>query len=565
MEVDAARKVPLALLVVGLWVWTAKADDSGLEAGADSVDPPMACIGEEDLSPLLEAEPRDQRVIGRIVVRVGNVFDPEDPEEDNLAFRTANRLHRRTRDQVIHQQLLFQPGAPFSGRLLEESERLLRANRYLYEAEICPFRVRGNLVDLLITTRDVWTLIPSIGYKRAGGASSTRFEVEDYNFLGTGSEIVVKYQTTVDRDISLYRYRDPSLRGSRTKLEVAFEDNSDGGLLSLDLRRPFYSLDSRWTSGFTAYAEERVDSLYQRGETVNQLGHEIDFAEAFFGRSSGLRQGWVRRWTTGFSFQRHQFSQPEDSAFATPPPPGRTLAYPWIGFEALQDKFVEATQLEKIGRTEDLNTGTSFRGRLGWSSSSFGANEDTAVFSLDARRGWTPRDSVLILTGTGAGGRVGSDGLENFRLQGSARLFWRNLGRHLFFVRLGLDASRKLDPERQLLLGGDNGLRGYPLRFQDGDRRFLLTLEQRFFSQRHFFKLLRVGGAVFLDLGRAWFHGDEARSNNSPVLKDLGLGLRFSSSRSGTANVIHLDVAFPLDGNSSIDRVQWLVSTKETF
>ncbi|MCH9651694.1 MAG: hypothetical protein K0U98_25935 [Deltaproteobacteria bacterium] len=565
MAVDLARKVPLALLVLGQWAWTAGAKDPGLEAVAGSVAPPMLCIGEEDLSLLLRAEPQDKLVIGQTVVRVGNVFDPEDPEENHLAFRTANRLHRKTRDQVIHQQLLFQPGAPFSSRLLEESERLLRSNRYLYEAEICPFRVRGNEVDLLITTRDVWTLIPSISYKRAGGASSTRFEVEDYNFLGTGSEIVLKYQTSIDRDISLYRYRDPSLRGSRTKLEVAFEDNSDGGLLSLDLHRPFYSLDSRWTSGLTAYSEERVDSLYQSGEIVDQLAHEIDFVEAFFGRSSGLRQGWVQRWTSGFSLERHQFSPPEDSTFTAPPPPGRTLAYPWIGFEALQDKFVETTQLEKIGRTEDLNIGMSFQGRLGWSSSAFGADQDMAVFSLQARRGWTPGESVLILTGAGAGGRVGSDGFENFRLQGDARLFWRNLGRHLFFVRLGLDASRKLDPERQLLLGGDNGLRGYPLRFQDGDRRFLLTLEQRFFSKRHIFKLLRVGGAVFFDLGRAWFHGDESHSNSSPILKDLGLGLRFSSSRSGTANVIHLDVAFPLDANSSIDRVQWLVSTKETF
>jgi hypothetical protein len=29
--------------------------------------------------------------------------------------------------------------------------------------------------------------------------------------------------------------------------------------------------------------------------------------------------------------------------------------------------------------------------------------------------------------------------------------------------------------------------------------------------------------------------------------------------------MIHLDVAFPLDRDPSIDSVQWLVSTRETF
>ncbi len=36
-----------------------------------------------------------------------------------------------------------------------------------------------------------------------------------------------------------------------------------------------------------------------------------------------------------------------------------------------------------------------------------------------------------------------------------------------------------LDPEEQLLLGGDSGLRGYPLRYQAGKARALAVIEQR--------------------------------------------------------------------------------------
>jgi hypothetical protein len=45
----------------------------------------------------------------------------------------------------------------------------------------------------------------------------------------------------------------------------------------------------------------------------------------------------------------------------------------------------------------------------------------------------------------------------------------------------------------------------------------------------------------------------------------LGFGLRLGNSRSGLGNIIHIDIAFPLDGDPSIKRVQFLVTTKATF
>ena len=65
--------------------------------------------------------------------------------------------------------------------------------------------------------------------------------------------------------------------------------------------------------------------------------------------------------------------------------------------------------------------------------------------------------------------------------------------------------AEKLDPETQLLLGGDTGLRGYPLRYQAGDRRGSSSWSSAFFSDRELFHVLHLGAAVFYDVGRAWF------------------------------------------------------------
>ena len=97
-------------------------------------------------------------------------------------------------------------------------------------------------------------------------------------------------------------------------------------------------------------------------------------------------------------------------------------------------------------------------------------------------------------------------------------------------------------------------------------RRHNICLEpgKRFFSNRELFHLVHVGAAAFFDAGRAWFEDDPFADSNE-LLRDVGVGLRLGSSRSSSGAMIHLDIAYPLDGDDSIDRLQWLVRTSETF
>ena len=121
-----------------------------------------------------------------------------------------------------------------------------------------------------------------------------------------------------------------------------------------------------------------------------------------------------------------------------------------------------------------------------------------------------------------------------------------------------------MDEDNQFLIGGESGLRGYPSRIQDGSRRFLFTVEQRFYSDWHIFQLIHVGGAIFFDVGRAWTPGVNPQRYDG-VLKDAGFGLRFTSSRSTSGSVLHADVAYAIDGGDDIDKVQFNVSTEARF
>jgi hypothetical protein len=45
----------------------------------------------------------------------------------------------------------------------------------------------------------------------------------------------------------------------------------------------------------------------------------------------------------------------------------------------------------------------------------------------------------------------------------------------------------------------------------------------------------------------------------------VGFGLRLALTRSASRKVIHIDVAFPLNGDPTIDDVQFLLESRRSF
>ncbi|MEJ1966928.1 MAG: hypothetical protein WDO56_37475 [Gammaproteobacteria bacterium] len=202
--------------------------------------------------------------------------------------------------------------------------------------------------------------------------------------------------------------------------------------------------------------------------------------------------------------------------------------------------------------------------RLGYASDSFGSDRNAWVFEGSLSRGFVPDDRQRLLFSSTLAGRRDSSGFADVQGGVEARYYFRQSPRRLLFLGASVDAGSSLDLDHQILLGGDNGLRGYPLRYQAGEGRWRVTAEQRVYSNWYPFRLFNVGGAVFADVGRTW-GANPGGTPSRGILKDLGFGLRLGNSRSALGNVLHVDIAVPLDGGSDIQKVQFLVSTQRSF
>jgi len=503
--------------------------------------------------------------IGEIRFDARKLFDTAADDEDTSLSRLANRLHVTTRQRTIEDQLLFKSGDLYQGGLLEESARILRDTRYLRDALIRPVSYHDGVVDVDVTTQDVWTFNPGISFGRTGGANSSGVELEELNFLGTGTQLGVGFKSEVDRDSKYVHYRDRQLASTWWDLDTTYSDNSDGRLAQFALDHPFYSLGSRWAGGVSLLDDQRTDSRYDLGEIVDQFETRQKGATIYWGRSGGLRDGWARRLSFGVTYDEHAFGAVPGAETAPLLLPGdRTLAYPWIGAEWVQDAFRTARNRDQIEKTEDYSLGWRARAQLGYASESFGSDRNAVMFSGSVSKGLSLSERQSLFFGVDADGRLENGDVAGGLLEAEGRYYFRQSPRRVLFLALSTSVGSNLDADQQILSGGDSGLRGYPLRYQSGEGRWLFTAEQRLFSNWYPLQMFNVGGAVFYDMGATWGH-DPLGAPSQGLLRDVGFGLRFGNSRSALGNVLHLDVAYPLDGDPSVKSVQFLIQTKKSF
>jgi len=502
-------------------------------------------------------------VIGNVRITNGDVFDPSRPEEEGLFYRLVNALHIQTREEVIRRQLLLHAGDPYSQDAVAETERLLRTNKYLQRVEIKPTGVENGSVDLEVLTADTWTLSPDISYTYKGGASTGGFELEEANLLGTGSDIKLGYKSRVERNQAYFGYRDGQLGASRMELDLWAAHADDGSSYRFLLAQPFYALNSHRAGGVYLERFDQVDPLYQLGEVYDEVGHAARRVEVFYGWSDGLAGNHVSRFKTGLGFDTHRFTGVDDRERSSNAPPDRRDVYPFVAWEWLENHYETTRNADNIGRVEDRFLGTRVAARLGYASRLLGSDAAAWLYALDAQRSVKLFGDTVMLRG-GLHGRQASQEPDSYRFETAARWYHRQSPGRLLYAELSGAVAEQADPDQQLTIGGDNGLRGYPMRYQAAKAVAMFTLEQRFYTDWYPFRLFRVGATAFVDIGKAWGTYGPPDSDLG-LLSDVGVGLRIGSPRSSHGNMVHVDVAYPLNGPPDIGHLQFTIETGRSF
>lgn len=509
----------------------------------------------------------DQATITSIRFVRQNVF----PHKNYWLARQANRFNILTSRRALQAALPFATGDTVSGRVLAEAERILRAKSFLYDAVILVRERCDDDIALDIITREVWTLTPGVGFNRSGGDNETNVSLSDVNFLGSGKSLSVEYSDDRDRSGASLSFDDPNINGSRWAAQLAATENDDGQRYGASLSRPFFSLDTRLAFGLDLDHFVRIRDLEFLGRDTFELDVESDAANLFMARSRGRDKGWIDRQFLGVRYLDEDIRFPQ--TFPDVAQIDRRFAYPYIGWQRIQERFEERRDVRRVGITEDVQLGWTSYVELGWSSERTGGDGEYLLAQGSGMFREFLNDKHLLSLSAEFRGRYDLDSsqAEDVIVELNGAVLLQQAPKWRFETSASYVHTENLQPDKQLTLGGDTGLRGYPSRYQPGDRRLLLTLEQRYYSDAQVFGLLRVGYAAFLDLGRAWFD-DEAPAWVPPrdgdhfdTLANVGFGLRLESIRTRRDRVFHIDIARPLVDGPGVDTWELTLSGKQRF
>ena len=286
-------------------------------------------------------EPYAGKTIGDITIERQQVFDPG----GNRLERMANKTHMLTRDRVVRRDLLFRSGDKLDPQLIVRNKQLIRSRDYISDIDVTvlPDAVDSTRVNLLITTRDSWTVSVDGGWHSEG---RTMVGLSDANIFGSGNKL--KFMTNFSRkDFSyggnMVEYEIPNLLGTFYTAEIGGGRDFYNSTLNMGLRKEFlkptdYEIGLTYSdiARMTAENPAKIFGLYPR-KGVIQPGSDADLVVIRPDSSHVIDAGTQKQYVDYNPYQgmvvshkvRHVFLRGqkiiEDGAFKTDVPAGNYL------------------------------------------------------------------------------------------------------------------------------------------------------------------------------------------------------------------------------------------------
>ena len=315
----------------------------------------------------------------------------------------------------------------------------------------------------------------------------------------------------------------------------------------------FRGLDETWGYDAGAVSFDQVQPLYESGEQVGGLQHRRKHFAAQGGHAIMRRRSSALRAYLGV---RSEFDDVEVEV--------RDFGIAQTGLVFTQHRFRQLRWIDHE-RPVDVNLGVNTGVWFGYAVRNRSDRQGDTFFVTATHSQGVPLGASRFLRGDVAWtSRVRGGRAENGTLRANLVFADHSVARRILVLRGRVVWGVRLDPEVQITLGADRGLRGYRVNEFVGDRSVLLTAEYRWFFIDDILGFVSVGAAGFVDAGYAWPRGvptqwGDLRSNG-------GVALLFGQKQRTTANAgARIDLAYAFDPVPGQSR--WVVSfgTTRTF
>lgn len=516
-------------------------------------------------TPTWEELERKGARLASIEYRLGDVFDPARPHEDHWLGRVVNVLHIETRERVIRREVPLRAGDAVNARGIHEIERALRSFRFLKDAVIEPRIDEAGAVHAVVRTQDAWTLKASVSFSQVGDQRALGFTLREANLLGLGKYLTLRHEKEPERSTDTLLYTDRQFLGSDWTLNSRYQALSDGKTRMLDLTRPYRRLDTPWSMAFHLSASDSIETIYNQQRAAYAFGARRDDLRLGGSWAASVTNSRAIRLGGGLELKRTRFGDPqvlEAGSLPTGTPPDRNLRGVHVAWSLAEDRFRPYRDMASMTHTEDFNLGWEAKVEFGGYLKALGSDVNAPFLRASASKGWAPAPPTLLLLETQWEARLEPGGWQDGRVNGTFKAYYQGFPMQTQAALVQVDAVHRPDPQNHLYLGGLDGLRGYGNHLWLGDRRWMISLEERVTTQLNLLGILQLGFVIYADAA-AIRRVDTGQWSRTYL--DVGGGFRLGNLKSSFGGVFLVTVAIPLVKDPWTDRYQVVVGDLVRF
>jgi len=486
------------------------------------------------------------KIVKSITIVRKDVFENRSGSKLPFYYRWGNKIHIRTRKSVIEGELLFKVGDRLDIEEAIESARNIRLRKFIGEVEISGKPNGDDGVDIIVTTSDNWTTKLALFLEQGGGSYEYGASLAEDNVLGYGRAIQLTGSLSDDDDGFTVFFHDDRVGRTRWAGSFLYSDFTLSSTILVAVNRPQYSLDIPFGAGASYARTDGVTKIYSGGEEFFRYNRLLNRFRAESVYSLG-REKRLNLYAT-YNYEHFEYSPYYDSTIFNDIliPQDEKRSYPSLGIGGSLIKYDLQRFLDEPGTPEDLTLGASLRFTVGRSVPEFGAGFMGTKTIISSGFLAKPFDRLFIRGGDyvewwHTGGR--SEKIDHLS---ELMFYYKTAETHVLAMRAYSNFAWREDPGYQVILGGENGLRGYSSHELEGDKLALGNMEYRYYTPWEVFTV-RIGGAMFFDIGEVWQKGE--RIEFEDLKSDIGVGLRLGMTKSSTSRVFRFDIAKALTEN----------------
>jgi len=457
--------------------------------------------------------------IKRLNVFGSNINSP-DLYNPNKIEKLLNNTHLNTNESIIRKNLLFNEGDTISPLTFSDNERLIRQLPYIDDARILIVPVSDSEVDVIIVTKDIYSLGGKVTFSGFDKGSLSLFE---RNIFGMGHEfgIEIPYDSEFSDSPGFgANYQINNIIKTFTNLNMYFYDGLGKKTYGFDLSRNLISASTKYAGGVSVremFTSDDLDSMAVPAPVEYNLQDYWLLRSFLINKESVSRLILGARYTNNNVFD-HPFILPESYHYLQK----YKMFLGSVSFSV--QKFYKARLIYGYGRTEDIPYGgllnitlakeiNEFKSRLylgsylsvGESINSLGYFYTSAGFGTFFNNGQTEQGMLSLRTNF----------ISNLSYLGRSRI--RNF--------INVEYTRGFDrySDEYLDFKSENGFSGFRNDSTGNAQRLSLSIESVIFSPANFYGF-RFAAFGFADFGFLFDTNDFVGSGD--ILSAIGFGVR---------------------------------------